>query len=59
MMTGQIIAGADPIQAVRYQILILFSLLAGAAITSIVLGYAVAPSLFNSYQQLTLPEAES
>jgi putative ABC transport system permease protein len=59
MMTGQIIAGADPIQAVRYQILILFSLLAGAAITSIVLGYTVAPSLFNAYQQLTLPEAES
>ncbi|CAM3945184.1 ABC transporter permease [Alicyclobacillus pomorum] len=52
MMTGQIIAGADPIQAVRYQLLILFALLAAGAITSITLGGLVYPTLFNQHQQL-------
>ena len=32
MMTGQILAGADPIDAVRYQIVILFMIAAGAAL---------------------------
>lgn len=52
MMTGQIIAGADPIQAVRYQLLILFAILAAAAITSMMLGLLVYPGLFNEHQQL-------
>lgn len=52
MMTGQIIAGADPITAVRYQLLIVFTLLAAASLTSITLGFLVAPTLFNEYQQL-------
>lgn len=38
MMTGMIIAGADPVEAVRYQILIVFAFTASAAITSIILG---------------------
>jgi putative ABC transport system permease protein len=54
MMTGQIIAGADPIQAVRYQILILFTLLAAAAITAITEGLLAYPALFNEYEQLRL-----
>ncbi len=37
MMTGMIIAGADPVIAVRYQILIVCSFTASAAITSILL----------------------
>ncbi|MCR2802325.1 ABC transporter permease [Paenibacillus soyae] len=37
MMTGMIIAGADPVEAVRYQILILFSHAASAAMTSMLL----------------------
>jgi len=37
MMTGMIIAGASPLQAVRYQILIMFSFSASAALTSILL----------------------
>lgn len=32
MMTGQILAGADPIDAVRYQIVILFMIAAGSAL---------------------------
>ncbi|WP_438350381.1 ABC transporter permease [Paenibacillus sp. FA6] len=38
MMTGMIVAGADPVEAVRYQILIVFAFTASAAITSIILG---------------------
>ncbi|WP_067928724.1 ABC transporter permease [Alicyclobacillus shizuokensis] len=52
MMTGQIIAGADPIQAVRYQLLIVFAIMASAAITSIVLGLLTYPRLFNRFWQL-------
>jgi putative ABC transport system permease protein len=52
MMTGQIIAGADPIQAVRYQLLILFSIMASAAITCFTLGFLVYPSFFNKQMQL-------
>ncbi|WP_442601546.1 ABC transporter permease [Paenibacillus sp. KN14-4R] len=37
MMTGMIVAGANPVEAVRYQILIVFSLSASAAIASIIL----------------------
>jgi putative ABC transport system permease protein len=37
MMTGMIIAGADPVEAVRYQILIMFAFASSAAITSILL----------------------
>jgi putative ABC transport system permease protein len=52
MMTGQIIAGANPVQAVRYQLLIVFSIIASAAITSIALGFLTFPKLFNEYGQL-------
>lgn len=37
MMTGMIIAGANPVEAVRYQILIVFAFTSSAAITSILL----------------------
>ena len=37
MMTGMIVAGADPIEAVRYQILIMFVLASSAAMTAMVL----------------------
>ncbi|KRW92155.1 membrane protein [Alicyclobacillus tengchongensis] len=52
MMTGQIIAGADPVQAVRYQLMILFCILAGSAMTSIVIGFLTYPKLFTAHQQL-------
>lgn len=58
MMTGLIIGGADPIQAVRYQLLIVFSILASAALTSIVLAVMTYPCLFNEQEQL-LVEAEA
>lgn len=37
MMTGMIVAGASPIEAVRYQIIIVFSLTSSAAISGILL----------------------
>lgn len=52
MMTGQIIAGADPVQAVRYQLMILFCVLACSALSSIVVGFLTYPRLFTRHQQL-------
>ncbi|MFB4212342.1 iron export ABC transporter permease subunit FetB [Shouchella sp. JSM 1781072] len=52
MMSGQIIAGADPVQAVLFQLLILFLLLTTAIVTSIMLGFLSYPTLFNDQMQL-------
>jgi putative ABC transport system permease protein len=52
MMSGQIIAGASPIQAVQFQLLILFLLLTTASVTSIMLGLLSYPTLFNKRMQL-------
>jgi len=51
MMSGQIIAGADPVIAVQFQLLILFLLLTTAAVTSILLGFLSYPVLFNDKMQ--------
>ena len=51
MMSGQIIGGADPIQAVQFQLLILFLLLTTAAVTSIMIGTLSYPTLFNQRMQ--------
>ncbi|HLR70823.1 MAG TPA: iron export ABC transporter permease subunit FetB [Pseudogracilibacillus sp.] len=52
MMSGQIIAGADPVQAVQFQLLILFLLLTTAAVSSVLLGFLSYPSLFNERMQM-------
>ncbi|QQZ08906.1 ABC transporter permease [Heyndrickxia vini] len=54
MMTGQIIAGADPIQAVRLQLLIVFLIMTAACLTAIILGFLIYPGLFNKHQQLEI-----
>lgn len=51
MMSGQIIAGADPLQAVFFQLLVLFLLLMTAVFTSLLLGYLSYPTLFNERMQ--------
>ncbi len=51
MMSGQIIAGADPVQAVLFQLLVLFLLLTTAVVTSIILGFLSYPTLFNERMQ--------
>ncbi|MFC4559813.1 ABC transporter permease [Virgibacillus kekensis] len=58
MMSGQIIAGADPVQAVLFQLLILFLLLTTAVVTSVILGYLSYPTLFNDRMQLLGIEKE-
>lgn len=52
MMTGLIIAGASPLEAVKYQILIMYSFSSSAALTSIMLSLLVYPILFNEAWQL-------
>lgn len=52
MMSGQIIGGADPIQAVQFQLLIIFALLTTAALSSILVGFLSYPALFNERMQL-------
>jgi putative ABC transport system permease protein len=52
MMTGLIIGGADPVQAVRYQLLILFSLTAVATLSSIILVFITYPTMFTKSHQL-------
>ncbi|KIY21752.1 MULTISPECIES: ABC transporter permease [Mesobacillus] len=52
MMTGMIVAGANPIVAVRYQILIMYSFTSAAAITAILLGILTHRLLFTKAHQL-------
>jgi len=58
MMSGQIIAGADPVQAVQFQLLIVFLLLSTAAMTSVILGYLSYRSFFNERMQLLKVNAD-
>ncbi|AZN41058.1 ABC transporter permease [Paenibacillus albus] len=52
MMTGMIIAGAEPVEAVRYQILIVFSFTGSAAITSMLLSMLCYKLVFTKDLQL-------
>lgn len=52
MMSGQIIGGADPIQAVQFQLLIIFALLTTATLSSIMIGFLSYPVLFNDRLQM-------
>ena len=52
MMTGQILAGADPMQAVEYQIVVMFMLAAAVALGSIGIALVVYRAMFNERHQL-------
>jgi putative ABC transport system permease protein len=52
MMTGQILEGADPFNAVKYQIVVMFMLAAGTAFGCIVIALLVYRRLFNQRHQL-------
>lgn len=54
MMTGQIIAGANPLQAVRYQIIVMIMLVGSTAIGSFLIVYLVRKLCFGSGEQLLL-----
>lgn len=51
MMSGLIIGGADPIEAVMYQLLVLFLILTTASLSSVMVGYMSYPKLFNQKMQ--------
>ncbi|MGA9230974.1 MAG: iron export ABC transporter permease subunit FetB [Exiguobacterium oxidotolerans] len=51
MMSGLIIGGANPMEAVMYQLLILFLILTNAAVSSVMVGYLSYRKLFNQKAQ--------
>ena len=54
MMTGQILAGVAPIEAVKYQILIMFMVSAGAGFGTVVALKIASQRLFDERQRLRL-----
>lgn len=55
MMTGQILAGADPTQAVRYQIVTMFLICVSSTLGCTVSALLIYRRFFNSKQQFILP----
>jgi putative ABC transport system permease protein len=56
MMTGQILAGADPVLAVRYQILVMFMISGATAITSLIVVLMGYRRYFTPYEQIQIRE---
>ncbi|MDE2517450.1 MAG: iron export ABC transporter permease subunit FetB [Rhodospirillales bacterium] len=54
IMTGQILAGMDPIEAVKYQILLMFLLAGGSGIGAVATVYLAAARLTDERQRLRL-----
>jgi putative ABC transport system permease protein len=52
MMTGQILAGADPLQAVKYQIVVMFMVTAAAAFGCALVTLLAYKKLFTAKHQL-------
>ena len=51
-MTGLIIAGVDPLQAIRYQIIVMYMLLAAWAVSALVTGRVAQGAMFDDAQRL-------
>lgn len=54
MMSGLIFAGVDPVQAIRYQIMVMFMLLSATSLASVMGSYAAYKTYFNHRAQLHL-----
>ena len=54
MMTGQIVAGADPLAAVRYQIVVMLMLVAATTISTLMVVLLTRRRCFGEAQQLIL-----
>ena len=52
MMTGQILAGADPLRAVAYQVVVMFMLAAATSLGTMAIALLVYRRLFNERHQL-------
>lgn len=58
MMTGQILAGLDPIEAAKYQIMIMFIIAGATALGVVIAGYAAALLLSDNRHRLRLDRLE-
>jgi putative ABC transport system permease protein len=54
IMTGQILAGLDPLEAVKYQILLMFLLSGGSGLSALAVSYLTARRLTDQRQRLRL-----
>jgi putative ABC transport system permease protein len=54
MMSGQILAGADPLIAIRYQIVVMFMLVGSTAMSSIIVMLIIRRRCFGSGEELLL-----
>ncbi|GAA0356101.1 iron export ABC transporter permease subunit FetB [Alkalibacterium iburiense] len=54
MMSGLIIAGVDPIEAIRYQIVVMFMIISVTSIASFTASYMAYRQFFNERKQLIL-----
>jgi putative ABC transport system permease protein len=54
IMTGQILAGLDPVEAVKYQILLMFLLAGASGLAALVIAYGAARRLTDTRQRLRL-----
>lgn len=52
MMTGQILAGQEPLQAIKYQIMVMFMILAASSIVSFLASYIAYRGFFTANKQL-------
>jgi putative ABC transport system permease protein len=52
MMTGQILAGANPLEAVKYQIVVMFMICAVTSLSCIILALLIYRRVFNDRHQL-------
>ena len=59
IMTGQILAGLDPLEAVKYQILLMFLLSGGSGISAVIVAYAAAWRLTDERGRLRLDRLRS
>ena len=54
IMTGQILAGMDPMEAVKYQILLMFLLAGGSGLAAVAVAFLAARRLTDARQRLRL-----
>lgn len=54
IMTGQILAGLDPLEAVKYQILLMFLLAGASGLSALVIAYTAMRRLTDARQRLRL-----
>ena len=54
MMTGQILAGSDPMTAIKYQIIVMLMIVAATAIGSIIVVHVVRRRCFSRAHQLVV-----